>query len=204
MRERSDNPLNLGGHFVLDGEAYETDSYLSLSKIMAVRLQDGEKVAIDVHRIVESAMVRANLQGQTNIEASGIETMSEADLKIASDRRDKLTLLIEATAPTRELAKSIAEELGVSIATIYRWRLAYKESGTLSVLAPHHPTGGRGDARIDPDVESVVQDVIRDMYLTKQKLTVSKVETQVERQCRRAKLKSPHVSTLRRRIAALT
>lgn len=204
MRESSDNPLNLGGHFVLDGDAYTTDSYLSLSKIMAIRLQDGEKVAIDVHRIVESAMARASLQSETDIEASGIEQMSEADLKVANERRDKLTLLIEAASPTRELAGSIAKELGVSIATIYRWRLAYLENGNLTALAPHRPTGGRGDSRIDPAVETVVRDVIDNMFLTKQKLTVSKVEVEVDRQCRRAKLKPPHGSTLRRRIAALT
>lgn len=199
----SENPLAIGGHFVLDGEAYTTDSYISLRQIKAVRQVDGKALPLDIHRIVESALERSR-QDDGVIEASGTEQLSEDDLKVANKRHEKLTLLIEAAQPTRALAGKIAEELGVSIPTIYRWRLAYLESGQrIASLAPHHPSGGRGKARIDPSGDSIVDEAIKELYLSNIKPTVSKVQKQIEVRCNRAKIRAPHKSTVRRRIEAL-
>lgn len=198
-----ENPLAIGGHFVLDGETYTTDSYISLRQIKAVRQVDGQAEPIDIHRIIQSALDRSRADDGV-VEASGTEQLPDADLKVANKRHEKLTLLIEAPQPTRALAGEIAKELGVSIPTIYRWRLAYLESGKkIASLAPHHPSGGRGKARIDPSGDAIVDEAIKELYLSTIKPTVSKVQKQIELRCNRAKVKPPHKSTVRRRIEAL-
>ena len=199
----SENPLAIGGHFVLDGDGYTTDSYISLRQIKAVRHVDGQAVPIDILRIVQSALERSR-QDDGAVEASGTEALSPEDLEVANERHEKLTVLIEAVQPTRELAGKIAAELGVSIPTIYRWRLAYLKSGMkIASLAPHHPSGGRGQPRIDPSADAIADETINELYLSNIKPTVSKVQEQVKLRCHRAGVKPPHKSTLRRRIEAL-
>lgn len=197
-----ENPLAIGGHFVLDGEAYTTDSYISLRQIKAVRQVDGQPVPVDIHRIVQAALDKS--RPEDVLEAGGSETLPKEDLEVANKRRQQLTLLIEAAQPTRELAGKIAAQLGVSIPTIYRWRLAYLESGKkITSIAPHHPSGGRGKARIDESADAIADEAIKELYLSNLKPTVSKVYEKIKLRCHRAKVKPPHKSTIRRRIEAL-
>lgn len=198
-----ENPLAIGGYFVLDGDGYTTDSYISLRQIRAVRHVDGQALLIDIHRIVQAALDRSNQDAEV-IQASGTEQLSDGDLEVANKRHEKLKLLVEADRPTRMLAGQIAIELGVSIPTIYRWRLAYLESGKrIAALAPHHPSGGRGVPRIDRSADAIVDEAIKDLYLSNIKPTVSKVQKQIELRCKRADVRAPHTSTVRRRIKAL-
>ncbi len=201
--QSTDNPLAIGGHFVLDSEVYTTESYVSLKQIKAVRHIDGQPVILDIHRIVQAAMSRS-LESESFVEARGTELLPEDDLKVANERHEKLSRLIEAERPTRALAGEIAAELGVSVPTIYRWRASYLESGKkLAKLAPYRPSGGRGKARLDPSADAIVSDTIRELYLSNIKPTVSKVQEQIRLRCNRAGVIAPHVSTLRRRIEAL-
>jgi len=195
-----ENPLQLGGRFVLDGDIYTTNAFLSLRQIIATRHHDGEKLPVDVYRILQSSLQRAQLAEEGEMEAAGTEELPEADLDEANRRHGQLKLLIEAEKPTRKLAAEIAKSLDTSIATVYRWRLAYLKGGRIADLAPHRPTGGRGKGRIDPSADAIVDEVIGEFYLSNQKPTVSKVQVEVEKRCRRAKIKAPHESTLRRRI----
>lgn len=188
---------------MLEGDTYVTNAYVSLRQIQATRLHDGQKVPIDIRRIVESSLERARLADEDSVESAGTEALCEADLAVANERHRQLKLLIEAEHPTRELAGQIAKTLGVSIPTVYRWRLAYLDSGKVASLAPHHPDGGRGRSRVDPTVEAIIQDSITELYLTSRKPTVSKVQEDVKKRCNRAKVPTPHASTLRRRIEAL-
>lgn len=198
----SENPLAIGGYFLLDGETYTTESYISLRQIKAVRHSDGQAVVLDIHRIVQAALDRSKGSDDV-IEARGTECLPAEDLEVANRRYDKLARLLEAEKPTRALAGEVAAELGVSIPTVYRWRSTYLESGKIAKLAPHHPSGGRGKARIDPSSDAIVSDTIRELYLSNIKPTVSKVHVQIKRRCKRAGVPVPHPSTLRRRIQAL-
>ena len=200
MSQNGENPLELGGRFVLDGDEYTTNQFMSLRQVMATRHHDGQQMPVDIYRILQASLQRAQLQDQDAMDASGLEELPKKDLDAANERHTKLKLLLEAEQPTRKLAEEVAKSLGKSISTIYRWRLAYEKDGKIVDLAPHHPAGGRGKGRIDKSAEAIIDEVINEFYLTNQKLVVSKVQREVDKRCRRAKVKEPHSNTVRRRI----
>lgn len=100
-------------------------------------------------------------------------------------------------------AKKAADELGVSFPTIYRWVKKYRETRRLSSLLPSKPNGGRGRARIDPEVDGIVKSVIENFYLTKQQRSIKDTHAEVARVCRAAGKPAPTYETIRLRIQAL-
>lgn len=198
------NPLAPGGHFVLEGEGYTTQRYVSLQSLVARKDSDGSQVTLPIQEIIKAFALGKPLDEVDEVDGGGVESIPEKDWEETEKRHGKIQILLEAEHPTRELVSCIAKELGKSTATIYRWRAKYLKGGKMKDLAPHHPTGGRGKARIDDTANAIVEEVIQEKYLTKQKLKPSKLMTDVEMRCKRAGAPVPHVNTIRRRIDALS
>ncbi|HEU0153150.1 MAG TPA: Mu transposase C-terminal domain-containing protein [Arenimonas sp.] len=199
------HPLAIGGQFALGGSAYTLDSYFNLTHVLAKR--DGadvrEKLAIaDILAAIQQPAVVSGA-GTEESTSSGTETLSEKDWAEAERREAKLKLIIEAIRPSKALVKEIAEALGKSVATIYRWRIVHAKKGIVG-LAPHHPTGGRGKSRLVDLQEDIVDEAIEEHYLTTKKLKIPKVMEVIEERCHRAKLKIPHPNTVRLRVAWLS
>src|SRR5690606_8380868 len=61
----------------------------------------------------------------------------------------------------------------------------------------------KGQAKLAPEVDKIVNDTIESFYLTPQKRKPSKVIREIEKLCAKARLKAPHGNTVRQRIKAL-
>ncbi len=203
MPSTDGNPLALGGVFTLDGERFATKGYLSLDKVLATKQSDGSEQTILVQDIVRLFARPEDPKDLDEVDATGIEQLSEDDWKEAERRQKAMTILIEAAKPTRALVAAIAKELGRSVATIYKWRAVYGASKNIADLAPHHPSGGRGKPRIEPTAQEVTQEVIAGFFMNKQRLKPAKVMEEVETRCHKLGIKPPHINTLRRRLAAI-
>ncbi len=103
-----------------------------------------------------------------------------------------------------QAADVAAAELGVSRRQVYalvrRWRAG---EGLASDLLPGVSSGGRGGERLPDEVETVVREVLRTRYLTRQRRTVAAVCREVARECRVRGLPVPSRGTVLRRIARL-
>jgi len=97
-----------------------------------------------------------------------------------------------------------AAELGLSRRQVYvllrRWR---EGEGVASDLLPGRSSGGRGGGRLSAEVETVLREVVRSRYLSRQRRSVAAVYREVARQCRLCGLPVPTRNTLVRRIELL-
>lgn len=193
------NPLAIGGIFVLEGDEYAVDSYIDLNHLVARQSGSKQRVRLEIADVIRA--IQTPLGPADEVASSATEQISDEDWKVTEDRGTKLQLLLEAEHPTRELAKEVAKALGKNVATIYRWRIKFKKGG-IAALAPHHPDGGRGKARLDDIAEDIIQTVIDEEFLTQQKLAPSKLMPSIEARCRRANVPPPHENTVRARIQA--
>lgn len=97
-----------------------------------------------------------------------------------------------------------ARAAGVHFTTLYRWHRHYQaEDGRIAALAPNGSQGGRGQSRLDPRVQGVIQEVLQDSYLTKQRLKVSAIRRLIEARCRQEGLTVPAYNTVLARILQL-
>ena len=113
----------------------------------------------------------------------------------------------------RVLDRFIVADYTLSIASVYRWIRDYENSGRdVRALVPDfEDRGGKDSHRVGGEVNSIIDAVIREKYLSREKKTVDDVLHEValrvseENQTRAAneKLKRPHRSTIVRRIDQL-
>ena len=97
-----------------------------------------------------------------------------------------------------------AEKLGISRGRVYFLiRLWRDGQGAVSDLVPGSSSGGRGGARLPVEVETIVREVIRKHYLTRQRKTIAAVHREITRMCRLRGLPVPSRGAVRRRIAML-
>ncbi|MFW5420955.1 DDE-type integrase/transposase/recombinase [Nocardiopsis sp. CNT-189] len=101
-------------------------------------------------------------------------------------------------------ADEAAAKLQISRRQVYvllgRWRA---DEGVVSDLLPGRSSGGRGGGRLPEEVEAIVQKVLRERYLTRQRRTVAAVHREITRRCRARGLRVPSRGTVLRRIARL-
>ena len=110
-------------------------------------------------------------------------------------------------APGRKKGEAdrLASEFGIHRATIYEWKRLYqKGGGRISALIPPRPPGGKGGTRLEAQVEEIVNNALRTLYLTDQRRKLSKVWEDIVMRCKEHNLPPPTYNTLRRRVAALS
>lgn len=96
--------------------------------------------------------------------------------------------------------EGVAKQSGIGRTTIFRWLQRYNQTGSVSSLVRNKSMGGKGKSRLLEEVETIINVVIEERYLTRQKLTVKKAAVEVAGRCRSAGLPVPHYLTVRNRI----
>jgi putative transposase len=142
--------------------------------------------------------------GEPAVVERGVLTAPAQAWDLAVRRAEVIGRLAERGTVGLEAADVAAAELGVSRRQVYalvrRWRAG---EGLASDLLPGTSSGGRGGERLPDEVETVVREVLRTRYLTRQKRTVAAVCREVARECRVRGLRVPSRGTVLRRIAKL-
>lgn len=131
-----------------------------------------------------------------------LEALSKKDRAEAERRRKIIDPILQVGRGRTALIKVIAAENGISVSTLRRWVKSFEGRRLLSDLAPKR-RGRKMPDRLKKKQEKLIQKVINEYDLTKQRLKVTHVYHHLERLCRTAGVKPPHISTLRRRIKRL-
>lgn len=109
-------------------------------------------------------------------------------------------LLVEAG---RHAVEARAREVGISAATLYRWLGEYQGQRTTVALIPKSRGWQTGRSRLNPLVERVIEETIRQHYLTPQRLRIAQLTRHVELECQKLGLPRPHYNAIARRIHAI-
>ncbi|WP_354377582.1 Mu transposase C-terminal domain-containing protein [Thalassospira sp. MBR-102] len=119
----------------------------------------------------------------------------------ALERRRVIERWLEIASPTKELAADFAAKLNCSVPTFYRWVQNFRKDHQTSSLVVGLNRGNKTKQRLHPDVEKIISDVIKNLYLTKERPIRARVVEEVELQCFKVNLSPPSKPTIYRRIA---
>ena len=101
-----------------------------------------------------------------------------------------------------DVAKAAAA-LGISEATAYRHLAKLDQDKRATVLLPRKPGPAKGITYLDPEIESVVQEILEKLYCSSQKPQEAKVVNEIRDRCRERNLTPPARSSIHERIAAI-
>lgn len=118
-------------------------------------------------------------------------------------RREAVIAGIVGSTDVADQVTVAANRLGVSRRTVFRWLALYREAPQTSSLLPHPRGTPAGAHRIDQQVEHIIDEVIRDVYLTKVRARKEEVFRQVQLRCAAAGLAVPSRKPILARLKAL-
>ncbi len=194
----------------------------SISKLVQ-ELFDGNLTFIEEGKHIK----KDTAPGSSRARYLDLSDYPEREANIARFRHAVITPLLDMPKRTRQNVKEhicqliqarvldrfIVADYTLSIASVYRWIRDYENSGRdVRALVPDfEDRGGKDSHRVGGEVNSIIDAVIREKYLSREKKTVDDVLHEValrvseENQTRAAneKLKRPHRSTIVRRIDQL-
>ena len=101
-----------------------------------------------------------------------------------------------------QIAK-VAGEFAVSRRTVFRWLALYRQNPQATSLLPKPLGPPMGKKRIDPRVEKVISDVVRDIYLTHARAKKEEVVRMVGLRCAAAQLAKPSRKAVLARLSEL-
>lgn len=131
-----------------------------------------------------------------------VTELTEEDWSIAR-ARFKIIEPIVTGENTLSIA-AIARQNRIDRATLYRWLQKYERTGQVSSLINEANFGPQGKKKLSSNVEEIINDVIKDLYLDKQKLTIQKVCLEVTIKCKQQNLKPPSYKAIRKRILSIS
>lgn len=183
------------------GQRYRISQIVDLETVLAYELASGEVRQLKIVELEPIAPQDSAVPAPGAIE---LLTVSDRDWQIAQTRFEIIQSLLVNPQSTRTQASKLAQAAGIDIATLYRWVQRYQRSGRLAALIPFERSGGRGQSRLPPQVEAIIQATIEDVYLSAQKPCIQQVCVEVRRRCHNGALTLPHPNTVRRRIQQLS
>ncbi|WP_231885542.1 Mu transposase C-terminal domain-containing protein [Kocuria sp. ICS0012] len=137
------------------------------------------------------------------VSGRGLLTVPDEAWELAVERAAVIGPLADSST-VGSAVDAAAEKLGISRGRVYFLiRLWRDGQGAVSDLVPGSSSGGRGGVRLPVEVETIVREVIRKHYLTRQRKTIAAVHREITRMCRLRGLSVPSRNAVRRRITML-
>ncbi|VVM07714.1 Mu transposase C-terminal domain-containing protein [Methylacidimicrobium tartarophylax] len=185
------------GEFVqVENAVYQIEKVLDFKSVVGVDVKSGRSSLLRVGEL------RPMDSGPMPPVPDLLEIMEE-EWRIAQERFNAIRPFVDCHRIGRSEVENRAKDLGVDPVTIYRWLRRYRAQGRLTALIPMKSGWRRGRSRIPKDADGVIQEVIRDFYLSPQRPTAQKTVDEVRRRCWERGVSPPSPSTVRARIAGI-
>lgn len=110
----------------------------------------------------------------------------------------ELDRVLDGGSPMREAVSRAAMELRLSTRQVYNHLARYREDRRVSSLLPR--TGGARRARVSTDVEGIIAETLREMWLQPEQPDLAPIVDEIRARCAAGRLKPPAYVTVARRI----
>lgn len=189
------------GALVQKGETvYRIVQILDFESVIGVALETGRSAPLRIGDIRPVAGIKDACLFTTQ----DLAEIADVDWRIAQQRFAAISPLVGKYLIGRDEVQCRSKEMNVNPATLYRWLQRYNAYGTVTALIPKKRGWKEGKSRIPPDADEVIENTIRDYYLTSQRPTAQKTVIEVQRRCAELGIKAPNHMTIRNRIARLS
>lgn len=191
--------VTIGGFVQCGAAVFRITQVLDFESLIGVNVDTGRSTSL---RIGDLRSIERSPISPLNV-SQDLADIADEDWRIAQERFAAIKPLIEAGRLGRENVEVRADELKINPATLYRWLQRYKAYGVVTALIPQKRGWKSGNGRIDQDTERVIEQVIRDFYLTPQRPTAQKAVTEVLRACQAKGINPPSPTAIRARISRI-
>ncbi len=197
--DRSTVDIVTNGYVEFNSKIYKVTQIIDFHEVIGIDIKTNE-----AKRLLISTL--KPLEGSENIDNGFIHRdlsdISDENWKIMEQKFIAIKPLLDGATKLEKEAH--AKKLGIHVTTLYRWLKHYKSTGTLMGLIPKKEGRREGDNRIESRAEAIIQKMIQEHFLTRQKPTVQYVINKVLSACYKENITPPSSNTIRRRISKIS
>jgi putative transposase len=227
--------FSAGKHIQWRGETFEIKRLLPDHQINLENIITGAAIVasiVDLVKDLYDGLLSFVLEGKRVASATEVRPLNLSDypehlVDVARFRLQVINPLLDLESRTRQDVIDRVREINepnaatgqavvartVSVASVYRWLAGYEKSGrdVRSLIPSIDRRGGKGNWRVEPEIEAIIGSTIQDKYFAREKRTVDdileEVAARLEEENRvrptAEKLSCPSRTTIDRRIEAL-
>ncbi len=186
------------GSLVQRGDTvYRIAQVLDFQSILGIDVETGRSTVLAV------ADLRPVATDKERAAAPDLTEIADIDWREAERRFAAIQPLLGRQQVGRIEVAGRSKEIGVDTATLYRWLQRYRATESVVALIPKKRGWRTGRRRIPAFAEGVIEEVIRDFYLTGQRSSAQKAVIEVLRRCEQRGIDAPSPSTIRARLRAI-
>jgi len=190
-RQRID--VNVGAYVSKADIVYKITQVLDFSTVIGTAVESGRSAALAISDL-------RPVDTQASPATCDLSEVADVDWQEAQRRLDAIRPFIDQAIIGRSHVEAHAKAVGISVSTLYRWLERYRGTGSPMGLLPQKRGWRAGKTRIPTFAEAVVEEVIKDFYLTAQRPSAQKTIIEVQRRCHNRGIEPPSPSTVRARI----
>lgn len=186
----------VGEHVQKGDIIYRITQVLDFETVMGIAVESGRNSPLRIKELmpIDSVPTRP---------APDLSDVGDSDWREAEHRFSIIKPLIDRDTIGRDAAEERAKETGIDTATLYRWLKRYRATGSVLALIPQKRGWKKGNSRIPAHAEAVIQEVIKEVYLTLQRPSAQKAVQEVMRRCHERRIDPPSPGTVRARIRSI-
>lgn len=143
-----------------------------------------------------------DLSSKPQEEKTQLDSYTDEEWSEAKKKYDAIKDLVF-RKKSRDEVEEVAAKYKVTAMTVYRWIKTYEESEKISSLISSKHKRGKKGSRIEPLTNKVIEDVIEELYLTKQRIGFPKIFNTIKAECKKLNITIPHENTVRNRIKTI-
>lgn len=177
------------------GRSYQIKKAKNLDFVYVI---DCETKVLQVARISELEERQPDSTAQDDPLERPFESYSQKQQEKANWRLNMIKPFLDKFRGDKAELKKTAEANGVAISTLYKWRAKFDQYGHVGCLVDSEFKGGKGNTRLDQNIEKQISEVIENEYLELK--TINETYDVLRERLAELGLKVPHKNTLRRRI----
>lgn len=192
--------IDLGALVQHGHTVYRIAQVLDFESVIGIAVESGRSRQLMIGDLRPIAGVKEAWQPV----AQDLAEIADPDWRIAQQRFAAISPLVGKDLLGRDAVEQRAKEIDVDLSTLYRWLQRYSAYGTVTALIPQKRGWKEGKSRLSKAADDVIEQTIREYYLTPQRPTAQKAVIEVLRRCEERGIKAPSHMTVRARIARVS
>lgn len=187
--------LDIGTQIIHNDKHYIIKGYASFSEVLVKEVHPpyNEKI-IKVSEIIKDPR-------NATVATKELVDLNDDEFEEAKERYFIIEPLLNLDKRTAKDVKKVAKKHKKGIATLYRWIERFETYGTVSSLSNSFQNcGAKGQSRLNPAINAVVESVLEEFFLDKQQYPLSVIYMKIEEKCKNLDLTPPNKNTIRNRI----
>ncbi len=197
--DRQQVPIEIGALVAHANAVYRISQILDFRTVVGIEIESGRAAALPIGglRAIKQDKVEG-LYANYDIAMIGSEDWAEAEKRFSAIQ----PLLGNIVVGRREVtARGL--EVGVDVATLYRWLKRYKQWGEKLALIPRKRGWREGSPRISEEASRIIERVIVEFFLQPQRPTIPKTIEQIREACEAEQVTPPGTTAIRARLKGI-